>query len=129
MPSDFPSSPLPVNVPSPTGELRASAERAVRAGCAHLASIQTDAGSWAGDYGGPMFLLPMYVAVAHFAEHAIPAEKRREMARYLRNAQNADGSVGVYEGGPGCVFTSSLSYAALRLLGESADDQPAVPAG
>ncbi len=122
MPSDFPSSPLPVNVPSPTGELRASAERAVRAGCAHLASIQTDAGSWAGDYGGPMFLLPMYVAVAHFAEHAIPAEKRREMARYLRNAQNADGSVGVYEGGPGCVFTSSLSYAALRLLGESADD-------
>ena len=105
--------------------LRAAVEGTVRAGCAHLASQQIDLGSWAGDYGGPMFLLPMYVAVAHFAEHEIPAEKRASMERYFRHAQNADGSVGVYEGGPGCVFTSSLSYVAMRLLGVSADDRDA----
>jgi squalene/oxidosqualene cyclase-like protein len=97
----------------------------VRAGCEHLASQQTELGSWAGDYGGPMFLLPMYVLVAHFAEHEIPRAKRDEMVRYLRHAQNPDGSVGVYEGGPGCVFTSSLAYAALRMLGVSPDDSAA----
>lgn len=102
--------------------LRHAAEQAVRAGCSHLASRQTPSGSWAGDYGGPMFLLPMYVAVARFAGHEIPDERREKMARSLRHAQNDDGSVGVYEGGPGCLFTSSLAYAALRLLGAPADD-------
>lgn len=102
--------------------LRTSVEAALRSACAHLGSLQTERGSWAGDYGGPMFLLPMYVAVAHYAEHEIPAETRGEMARYLCHAQNEDGSVGVYEGGPGCMFTTALSYAALRLLGAASED-------
>jgi squalene/oxidosqualene cyclase-like protein len=111
--------------PSREGSVEARAERAIEAACAHLASTQTERGSWAGDYGGPMFLLPMYVAVARFAEHALAPERREAMTRSLRRAQNADGSVGVYEGGPGCVFTSSLAYAALRLLGVAAADPSA----
>lgn len=105
--------------------LRHRARRTVEAGCEHLAARQTARGSWDGDYGGPMFLLPMYVAVAHFAGHELAADTRKAMLSSLRHAQNEDGSVGVYEAGPGCVFTSSLTYAALRLLGAAADD----PAG
>ncbi len=106
--------------------LHAAVEKTLRAACGHLGSIQAEAGSWEGDYGGPMFLLPMYVCVAHFAEYEIPLAKREKMIRYFRHAQNVDGSVGVFEGGPGCVFTSSLSYAALRLLGVPADDSDAM---
>jgi squalene/oxidosqualene cyclase-like protein len=73
-----------------------------------------------------MFLLPMYVAVAHFARREIPRDARDEMSRGLLHAQNADGSAGVYAGGPGSMFTSSLAYAALRLLGVRADDPNAM---
>jgi squalene/oxidosqualene cyclase-like protein len=102
--------------------LHEAATRAVLRGADHLASRQTPRGSWDGDYGGPMFLLPMYVAVARFAGHAIPPHRAAAMVAYLRHAQNEDGSVGVFEHGPGTVFTSSLAYVAMRLLGVEADD-------
>ncbi len=103
-------------------DLRARALESVRAGCRHLASRQLPDGSWHGDYGGPMFLLPMYVLVAHFAGHEIPAEARARMERHLRDSANDDGSVGLYAKGPGRLFTTSLTYAALRLLGADARD-------
>ena len=34
-------------------------------------------GAWRGDYGGPMFLLPMYVAACHIARPADPRARRR----------------------------------------------------
>ena len=40
--------------PAPTDPL----DRAIAA----LGSLQTASGSWKGDYSGPLFLLPMYVA-------------------------------------------------------------------
>ena len=36
----------------------------------NLAHRQEERGSWAGDYGGPMFLLPMYLALCHAAKQA-----------------------------------------------------------
>lgn len=102
--------------------LRDEALAAVRAGCAHLARRQESDGSWRGDYGGPMFLLPMYVLVARFAEQEIPPARRESMARHLLSVVNSDGSVGLYAGGPGRVFTTALTYAALRYLGVSEDD-------
>ena len=102
--------------------LRDEALAAARAGCANLTRRQERDGSWRGDYGGPMFLLPMYVLVARFAEHEIPAERRESMARHLLSVANSDGSVGLYAGGPGRVFTTALTYTALRYLGLSESD-------
>ncbi|MFO0628991.1 MAG: prenyltransferase/squalene oxidase repeat-containing protein [Polyangiales bacterium] len=106
-------------------DLAARVDDALARACDALARAQDDDGSWAGDYGGPMFLLPMYVIVARFAGHALDPSRAHDIARYLRHAQNADGAVGVYEGGPGCLFTSALTYTALRFVGVPGDDPDA----
>ncbi len=96
---------------------RARLLEAIERGAEHLVSRQGEDGSWRGDYGGPLFLLPMYVAACRLGERPIPEARRREMIRYLQGAQNADGSLGLHVEAPGCMFTSALGYVALRVLG------------
>lgn len=100
---------------------------ALDAGVARLVAMQGADGSWRGDYGGPLFLLPMYVAAHYFAGRAIPADVGGEMVRYLRNVQLPDGGVPLHaDGDASTMFTSTLSYVALRLLGVAADDPDVV---
>jgi squalene/oxidosqualene cyclase-like protein len=79
-------------------------------------------GSWKGDYGGPMFLLPMLVGTAHVTGVPLTGEQRSEMIRYLRNHQNPDGGWGLHIEGASHVFTSVLCYVAMRLLRAGAED-------
>lgn len=95
---------------------------AVERGLSNLSARQNELGSWSGDYGGPMFLLPMYVILCRVSEREIPADRRDRMVTYLRSVQNVDGSVGLHAEGPGSMFTSVLGYVAWRLLGEPAAD-------
>lgn len=103
-------------------------DRAIERALDVLASAQTPTGAWRGDYGGPLFLLPMYVGVARMCELPLEEDTREGMVRYLRGAQNADGGWGLHVDGPSCVFTTSLCYVALRQLGEPADAMWAAPA-
>lgn len=97
-------------------------ESAIRSAVRRLESLQGADGSWRGDYGGPLFLLPLYVAAHFVARREIPAEQRHEMTRYLLGTQLPDGSVGLHvDAEQGTLFTSSLTYVALRMLGASAD--------
>jgi squalene/oxidosqualene cyclase-like protein len=90
-----------------------------------LAALQEPDGAWAGDYSGPLFLLPMYLTACR-ATGAMPdAATQRAMVAYLRDVQRADGAFGLGEQTPPTVFTSVLSYVALRLLGVPADDPDA----
>ncbi len=98
---------------------------AIRRGVEFLVSQQAEDGRWEGEYGGPMFLLPLYVAAAHVTNQDIPEDRRRAMAAYLRSVQNEDGSIGLHSEGPGSLFTTALSYVALRLLGVPRDDPDA----
>lgn len=86
-------------------------------GAAFLTKLQRADGSWRGEYGGPMFLLPMYVAAQAISGRDIPAGRRRGMIASLLHYQNPDGSLGLHELDSGCMFTSALGYSALRLLG------------
>ena len=88
----------------------------------HLAGCQSDEGSWKGDYGGPLFLLPMLVGTAYVVGLPLEGENREGIVRYLRKHQRADGGWGLHVEGDSHVFTSVLCYTALRLLGECADD-------
>lgn len=99
---------------------RSSLQRAAE----NLARRQGPDGAWAGDYGGPMFLLPMYLALCHVAGR-VPQGKRREgMIRYFFNAQRTDGSIGLHqEEERGSMFTTALSYVGLRVLGVAASDE------
>jgi len=101
---------------------RPSCERAIERGLDYLCSCQEPSGAWRGDYGGPMFLLPMYLAARHVARRPIEPDRRARMIAYLSATQSADGSYGLHVEGSGCLFTTVLSYVALRLLGLPASD-------
>ncbi|HOT45578.1 MAG TPA: terpene cyclase/mutase family protein [Spirochaetota bacterium] len=94
-----------------------SIETVIKKGIDYLVSIQDEKGCWIGDYGGPMFLLPMHISVCYITGEPIPEEDRLGFTRYLFNVQNADGSIGLHAEDEGCMFTTVLCYASLRILG------------
>jgi squalene/oxidosqualene cyclase-like protein len=106
----------------------ASCERAIVRGLDYLSSQQETDGAWRGDYGGPMFLLPMYVAARHIANRPIEPGRRNGMVAYLGANQHADGSFGLHVESSGSLFATVLCYVALRLLGLPPDDEQAAKA-
>jgi squalene/oxidosqualene cyclase-like protein len=99
--------------------------RAIRRGVDALAACQGEDGSWRGEYGGPMFLLPMYVAACHLAGRRLAEPERRGMIAGLVAGQQPDGSLGLHRETGGSMFASALGYAALRLLGVPPNDPTA----
>jgi len=94
----------------------------IGAALAHLAATQDASGAWKGDYGGPLFLLPLFVAVARTVGHPLDADTRAGMERYFRGHQNPDGGFGLHVEGASHVFTTVLAYVALRFLDAAAAD-------
>jgi squalene/oxidosqualene cyclase-like protein len=108
------------------GEVDPSDERCTRAiarGVTFLCSLQDADGAWRGDYGGPMFLLPMYLAARHIGRRPVEPRRRARMIDYLSATQSGDGSFGLHAEASGCLFSTVLCYVAFRLLGLSADDE------
>lgn len=87
-----------------------------------LQRTQEPDGSWAVPYTGPNFLLPLYVITTYLTHHPVSDAEQKRFVAGLLKPQLPDGSIGLHEESVrGAVFTSSISYAALRLLGESPD--------
>lgn len=84
-------------------------------------------GHWAGDYGGPLFLLPGLVITCIISGMEL-GERKQAMIVYMSNHQQTDGGWGLHLEGPSTLFSSCLNYVALRLLGMKADDPIAVSA-
>lgn len=93
-----------------------------------LVRTQSETGSWKGDYGGPLFLLPMYVGTAHATGLTLDAPTRNGMLEYLAHHQNRDGGFGLDVESHSHVFTSALNYVAMRLLGVPREDSRAMRA-
>lgn len=96
-------------------------ENCIDAALKQLRETQATEGCWKGDYGGPLFLLPMFVATHYIIGREIGTDKQPEMVRYLYHHQNDDGGWGLHIEGQSQLFTTVLCYVALRLLNESAD--------
>lgn len=94
----------------------------IGAALAHLSISQDASGSWKGDYGGPLFLLPMFIATARTVGYKLDDATRGGMEAYLRAHQGADGGWGLHVEGAGHVFSTVLSYVALRFLDVPATD-------
>lgn len=94
----------------------------VSRGLAVLAQTQHPTGSWKGDYGGPLFLLPVYVFGLEMMGRPVEPEVREGFIQHLRVHQNPDGGWGLDVESPSLVFTSVLNYVALRLMGVAAED-------
>ncbi len=112
--------PLPAVMPA---LLHSDAEAAMSRALGNLAKLQEERGSWAGDYGGPMFLMPMYLALCHLASKKPDPFATQRMTTYFFAVQRDDGSLGLHaEATEGSMFTTAIGYAALRILGLSPDD-------
>jgi squalene/oxidosqualene cyclase-like protein len=91
-----------------------------------LKSTQAEDGTWPVHYGGPSFLLPLYVIAAYISRHGLDGPVRAGMVRQIHEIQLEDGSIGLhFESRHGMMFTTVICYVALRLLGEG-PDQPRV---
>lgn len=84
--------------------------------------IQCEDGHWAGDYGGPMFLMPGLICVLYLTKTPFPAGRREAMTAYIRNHQQDDGGWGTHIECASTMFGTVLNYVALRLLGDAADE-------
>ncbi|CAM9367198.1 unnamed protein product, partial [Phaeothamnion confervicola] len=101
---------------------------AARKGVAFYQMLQCADGHWAGDYGGPMFLMPGLIVAHRVMGEDIGDNRRAAMSTYLRNHQQADGGWGTHIECASTMFGSVLCYVALRLLGAPPND-PAVNRG
>ncbi|MCO5606663.1 hypothetical protein L7F22_060852 [Adiantum nelumboides] len=88
-------------------------------------TIQAKDGHWAGDFGGPMFLMPGLVIVLYVTGSlnvVLSKPHKEEMVRYLYNHQNEDGGWGFHIEGHSTMFGSVMCYVTLRLLGQELSD-------
>ena len=99
-----------------------SPEQAAREAIKFYSTLQTEDGHWAGDYGGPMFLLPGILIVLYIAGVVLPKAYYTEMIRYIFSKQNSDGGYGLHIEGPSTIFGTVLNYVALRILGVEKDE-------
>jgi squalene/oxidosqualene cyclase-like protein len=107
-----------VGRPSGPDDAQESRTATLAKGIEQLSRTQHADGSWHGDYGGPLFLLPLYAATSHVAGLEIDPTSRQEMLRYLRAHQNEDGGFGLHVEAESGVFPTALNYVGARLLGE-----------
>ncbi|KAG8967403.1 Lanosterol synthase (Oxidosqualene--lanosterol cyclase) [Tulasnella sp. 419] len=101
---------------------------AARNGFEFYKNLQTEDGHWAGEYGGPLFLMPGLVIGSYVIGMDFAEAEKLEMIRYLMNHTNKDGGLGLHIEGHSTVFGTALNYVALRLLGMDADHPVAVRA-
>ncbi|MBX2904315.1 MAG: terpene cyclase/mutase family protein [Chitinophagales bacterium] len=90
---------------------------ALQNGWAYFTQLLSNEGHFAGDYGGPLFLLPGYVIVHYITQTKIEEPYQTLIARYMLNHQNQDGSWGLHIEDSGTMFGTCLHYVSLRLLG------------
>ena len=107
----------------------ATALDAARKALAWYGVLQAEDGHWAGDYGGPHFLLPGLVVVWYVtgaSDSFLTPDARKAMAHYLRVHQQLDGGWGMHIESPSTMFGSCMCYIALRLLGAKATEDAMV---
>ncbi|GBB94033.1 hypothetical protein RclHR1_02280006 [Rhizophagus clarus] len=99
-----------------------TALEAARNGFEFFKQLQTEDGHWAGEYGGPMFLIPGLIISMYITRIPIPESWRIEIIRYLFNRANPiDGGWGIHIEGQSTVFGTALNYVVIRILGVDAD--------
>ena len=95
---------------------------------ARLASLQRDDGSWEGEVVWCTMILSQYVIVRHATKRPVPAEARHGILHHYRVTRTAHGGWPLHPEGHAQIFTTTLAYVALRLLGVGPEDDLAARA-
>lgn len=95
---------------------------AVKNGLTFFEHLQLEPGHWGCEYGGPMFLLPLYALASYVTKGPIPEIYKKEIKNYLfARAHPEDGGWGLHIEGESTVLGITLNYMALRIVGCDAD--------
>ncbi len=81
-------------------------------------TLQEPDGNWAGDYGGPLFLIPGLIIASYITESPFEKPLQVLIKRNLWNHQNEDGGWGLHIEGHSTMFGTVMQYVTLRILGE-----------
>src|SRR5438132_3205785 len=103
-------------------------DTAVERSLAHLASLQKAEGCWEGEMDWCTMILSQYVIVRHLAGRPCDAMERGPIVHHYETTRRSDGSWGLHPESAGYVFTTTLAYVALRLLGLDAEHPLVAPA-
>jgi len=74
----------------PTYEPAKTPLEAAKNGFDFYKTLQSDDGHWAGEYGGPMFLLGGLVIGSYVSGMSFTQEQKLEIIRYIMNLANKD---------------------------------------
>jgi hypothetical protein len=103
---------------------KTTTKEATRLATHFYSMLQTEDGHWAGDYGGPHFLMPGLVTAWYVMgkpEQCFNSDQIQLLLHYILVHQQADGGWGTHIESPSTMFGSTLMYVALRLLGLDQD--------
>ena len=103
-----------------------SVQEAARKATHFYSMLQTEDGHWAGDYGGPHFLMPGIIIAWYLMgkpDHMLNQDQVELMKHYITVHQQSDGGWGTHIESPSTMFGTTLMYVAIRLLGVEAEDE------
>lgn len=89
-----------------------------------LLGLQHAEGWWNGEDEANQTLDAQYIFLLHYTgllERPHYREKARKLGNWIRRTQRADGTWAIHFDAPGCISVTTEAYAALKLLGDSAD--------
>ncbi len=113
-----------LETPAPGAPASASedAARALKAATEHLIGLQDDAGWWKAELETNVTMDAEDLMLRHFLGTLDPDLAARA-ARWIRHNQQPDGTWATFHGGPGELSTTIEAYVALRLAGDSPDEE------
>ena len=112
-----------------TKERPKTVQEAARKAAHFYSMLQCDDGHWAGDYGGPHFLMPGLVIAWYVMgkpKQFLDDNQIQLLLRYILLHQQSDGGWGTHIESPSTMFGSVLMYVSMRLLGIERDHPAAV---
>jgi squalene-hopene/tetraprenyl-beta-curcumene cyclase len=109
-------------MPSLTVEARSEAEVALGRACEHLLSLQDDAGWWRGELQTNVTMDAEDMLLREFLGVRRQDETERSAA-WIRSQQREDGTWANFYGGPGELSTTIEAYCALRLAGDTPQEE------
>ncbi|MFQ5354605.1 MAG: prenyltransferase/squalene oxidase repeat-containing protein, partial [Thermodesulfobacteriota bacterium] len=102
--------------------------RALNAGLRALGARQDPAGFWLFELEADVTIPAEYLILQRFLERDIDQGLRERMLRYIRGRQLPDGGWPLYEGGFSDISATVKAYFALKLSGDSPDEEHMVRA-
>src|SRR5580658_1456078 len=106
-------------------EFRAGLDWTIDRARRSLLDLQHPEGYWDAALEAPAQMNAEFIIFNHFMD-SVDRELEARIAKYLLETQQSDGSWNLFPGGEGYPSYTIEAYAALKLAGMSADDEPMV---